>query len=72
MGALAIMKKPVIQQGRRQIIVPQPLWDKVLALSAADFTNASSTVRTALLEYIFKRSLEAKRQAKERAKLAVG
>ncbi len=56
---------------RRQIIVPQSLWDKVLTLAGADLSNASLVVRTALLEYIARRSLEAKRMAKERSKLAL-
>ncbi len=56
---------------RRQIIVPQPLWDKVLALSASDLSNASSVVRTALLEYVTKRSLEAKKLAQQKQRLAV-
>lgn len=57
---------------RRQIIVPQSLWDKVLTLAGADLSSASAVVRAALLDYMTKRSLEAKRLAKEKSKLAVG
>ncbi len=56
---------------RRQIIVPQSMWDKVLTLAAARHSSASAEVREALLDYFTKRSLEAKRLAQEKHKLAV-
>lgn len=48
---------------RRQIIVPQSQWNKVLALAASRHSSASAQVREALDDYFNKRSLEAKKLA---------
>jgi len=51
---------------RRQVMVPQEIWDKVQILANADFTSASSIVRKALTEYIRQRSKQAKKAKRER------